>query len=194
MRPPKPLPTVPPILTFYTPTYMRPQALARCMASVTKQTRADRVEQLVLPDHAGYGLAGGLFGRIPWYASACRGDYVNIMADDDELADERVVEQFEKFVDEMHRPAVVIALVEKNGRRLPDCSPAEAPLLARVDMSSYILRRDIWLKHAADYGLRYEGDWDHASKLWEAGYRHEFFDRLFLRGAASNGRPETDWR
>lgn len=193
MHPPKPLPTARPFLTFYTPTFRRPDGLARCMASIARQSAVERVEQLVIPDHPGYGLAAGLFGRIPWYADACRGDYVNILADDDELASPVVVEQLEAFAAKMHQPPVIVARVRKGPLDLPLCGIESAPIEGRIDMTSYILRADVWRAHVTDYGIRYAGDYDHAKALWDAGHRHEFFNVLYAVGAASNGRPEVDW-
>lgn len=194
MKQPKPLPSEPPFITFYTPTRQRPQALAKCMRSVSRQTAVEHVEHLVLPDYVGYGIAGGLYGRIPWYAQACRGEYVHILADDDELIGERAVEDLMKFARKHGNPPVIMVGAIKNGFEYPSCNPAEEPKCTQIDLGCYVLRQDVWRAYCHDYGKRYEGDYDHAKALWDAGYRPLFLDMDFVEGGASNGRPEAvDW-
>lgn len=191
MKQPSPLPTEPPFITFYTPTYQRPAALGRCMASVGKQTAVKRIEQIIIPDHVTYGIAGGLYGRIPWYAEACRGDYVHVLCDDDELVDERAVEKLISFAEKKGYPPVIMVDVIKNGFEYPCCHPLDTPQVSEVDLGCFVLRRDIWIKHCKDYGNRYEGDFDHAMVLHNAGYPREYFNFMFVEGGASNGRPEA---
>lgn len=193
MKPPKPLPAEAPFLTLYTPTFRRPQSLARCLQSVGMQTAKDDLEQIVIPDHTGYGLVGGLFGRLPWYASAVRGRYVNLLCDDDRLADETVVARVRDFAAATGDPEVIVTRVRKGSQELPQCDPVGEPVCGAVDLTSYIVRGDIWQRHVADYGARYEGDFDHALTLFRAGYRFAFCDLLWVIGGASHGRPEIDY-
>jgi len=64
------------------------------------------------------------------------------------------------------------------------------PTEGDVDLGSYILRNDVWRAHAADYGKRYQGDYDHAVALRKAGHRPVHFGKMFAIGGAGNGRPE----
>lgn len=195
MRPPVPLPTAPPFVSLYTPTFRRPQALVRNIESVARQTAREHVEQVIVPDHVGHGIAWGLFGRIKWYAPALRGLYVAVVADDDHLAADDVVAKVKAFAEAHDFPEVIVVRAVKNGFEYPTCQVGKGgpPLVAEVDLCCYIVRSDVFARHAADYGARYEGDFDHAKVLYDAGYRHEFCDVLWVDGAASNGRPETDW-
>lgn len=193
MKPPAPLPTAAPFLTLYTPTFRRPAALARCLASVSKQTAADDVDQLVIPDHVGYGVTNGLFGRLPWYAPAVRGRYVNLFCDDDTLASDTVVAEVRAFAERHGSPDVIVTRVHKGPFKLPSCDPVGEPVCGSVDLTSYLVRRDVWLAHLSDYGLRYEGDYDHALALHRAGRTFAFCDVLWAVGGASNGRPEVDY-
>lgn len=190
MKPPQPLPTEPPFITFYTPTFRRPHGLAKGMESIERQTAVKHIEQIIVPDFVGHGIADGLYGRIPWYAHACRGEYVHVMADDDMLFAENVVERVMKFARAKGNPPVIMVDVIKNGFEYPCCHPLGEPEVAHVDLGCYILRRDIWLKHCDDYGKRYEGDFDHAMVLHKAGYNREYLNMTFVEGGASNGRPE----
>ncbi len=192
MKPPKPLPTAPPFLTLWTPTFRRPRQLALNLASVGKQTIADQIQQIVVPDHIGLGVAGGLYGQLPWYAQAFRGEYVNFLCDDDVIADEKNVERIRGFARARGNPPVIVCRVLKGSLNLPACDPIGEPQLGSIDLTSFFVRGDVWHQHVGDYGLRYEGDYDHAMALWRAGHPFAYLDLLYATGGASHGRPEGD--
>lgn len=181
-----------PFLTFYTPTYRRPQGLARCLASVQAQTVVERIEQIVIPDHCGVGGDEGvaaMFGKIPQYANAVHGDYVHILGDDDELASPVVVEIVKEFIEANGRPELVIVDVIKGGAHWPE-PPAWPPQLARIDLGCGIVRADVWKHHVADYGAAYEGDFIFYRALHQAGVQAAIFPFLFLTGGVSHGATE----
>lgn len=191
MRQPRPLPTSQPFLTLYTSTHLRPSALVQNMASVGRQTMVEHIEQIVIPDHVGYGLAGGLFGRIAWYAAACRGAYVAILSDDDQLANERVVSQLATVAQKHSSPPVIAVQVMKGDQKFPKQSVNERPVEGEIDLGSYVLRRDVWIEYANRYGLRYSGDVDHAQAWWDGGHRPVYADFVFAFGPLSNGVSEV---
>jgi len=180
---------VTPFISFYTPTFRRPQQLAACLASVGAQTVVDDIEQIVIPDHVGLGI-GGMFQRVQEYTSAVHGRYVHLLADDDVLASPSVVEKVRAFAESRNFPPVIVVKVEKAGAQLPYGEPWP-PRLTAIDLGCVITRSDIWRKHAKCYGDRYEGDFDHMQSLFEAGHQAAYLDLLFLRGAVSNGRAEV---
>ena len=118
MKPPQPLNHTP-FLTLITPTFRRPAGLTACLASVGAQTAAAEVEHLVLPDHVGYGVPGGLFGRLHWLAPAVRGQYVNLLCDDDTLAGEGVVAGLKAYAQAQGYPQGA----RRRGRRADDPPP-----------------------------------------------------------------------
>ena len=185
-----------PFISFYTPTYRRPQQLAACMASVANQTYARKIEQVIIPDHVGLGIAG-MYEQVPLYKEAMHGRYVHFLADDDILPTPLVVERLHSWVErwkDEHAadldPEVIIVSSEKNGQRWPHQWSGE-PVCGAIDLGCFVVRTDIWKKHANDYGKRYEGDYDFIKTLWNAGYRFCFFCELVLvRGAVSRGAPE----
>jgi hypothetical protein len=193
VRPPRPVRVEPPFLSIYTPTFRRPAQLAACLASVGKQTAADDLEHIVHPDHVGHGVAGALFGRLERIAPALQGRYVNLLCDDDVLAGDNVVEIVRDFAERRHYPEVITTRVQKGPLRLPLCDPEGEPICGQVDLTSFIVRGDVWHEHFKDYGLRYEGDWDHAHAMWKVGRQFTFCDVLWAIGAQSNGRPEMDY-
>lgn len=178
-----------PFISFYTPTFRRPQHLAACLASVGAQTVANDIEQIVIPDHVGLGI-GGMFQRVQEYASAVHGRYVHILADDDLLASPSVVEKVRAFAESRNFPPVILVKVEKAGAQLPYGEPWP-PRLTAIDLGCVITRSDIWRKHAKFYEPIYEGDFTFMKAVHESGHQAAFLDLLFLRGAVSNGRAEV---
>jgi hypothetical protein len=190
MKPPKPLPTRMPFLSIYTTTYRRPAALARNLRSVESQTAVELLEQIVIPDLVGYGIVDGLYTRLAWYAEALRGQYIHILPDDDCLATERVVEDLRAFAIDMAYPDVIVATARKGDVTYPRIPVDQRPEDGDIDLTSYIVRRDVWREHVHDYGRRYAGDVDHARALLAAGYHHARFEPIFVVGDNHNGRPE----
>lgn len=176
-------------MTFYTPTFRRPQALARCMASVAEQSIVDDIEQIVIPDHVGLGV-GGMYKRVAQYAKAVHGRYVHILADDDVLASTTVVEEVRAFAREHGEPEMIIVKSDK-GQVYPQGQPWP-PVCGRIDLGCFIARDDVWQRHVQAYGHpgRYEGDFDFATAVWAAGHHAEFCNVLFVAGAVSRGAEE----
>lgn len=194
MKPKRPLPQERPFITFVTNTFRRPQGLAACMASVCRQTAVAHIEQIVLPDHLGHSPADAVYGRMPWYATAARGEYVHVLGDDDELASEKVVAQLMAFARKEHEPPVIVVRAQKGPDEFPKCGLRGEPKEGDVDLVNYVMRRDVFVGHACSYGRNYKCDWDGYLALKErAGGRLEPCDLLFAVGKASGGRPEVDW-
>lgn len=177
----------PPFLSFYTPTYKRPQGLARCLASVAQQTAIAQIEQVVIPDHVGVGIHG-MYAQIATHADAVHGLYVHVLADDDVLYGPDVVAEVQAFAEARGFPPLILVGVQKGS--LVIAQPSWPPVCGGIDLGCLILRRDVWLAHKADWGQRYEGDYDMAAALHRAGVEAAFCPVLFLRGGQSRGAPE----
>jgi hypothetical protein len=176
-------------LTFYTPTYRRPEALRACLASVAAQTAVEDIEQIVIPDHVGRGVSG-MFAMMPNYVDAIHGRYVYLLADDDILAEATVVEQARAVVWRHHDPPLVMVGVEKAGRIIPGVWP---PRLGEIDSGNLIVRADVWRRHVDAFSQRnrYEGDFDFAWALATTGYEPVHCPcLLFAVGDARHGRAE----
>lgn len=176
-----------PFLTFYTPTYRRPQGLAACLRSVSAQTARDRIEQIVIPDHVGHGIEG-MYAAIPQYAAMVHGAYVHLLADDDVLAAPDVVERLEMAIGETLPPLVIVRAL-KGALTLP-LGAVWPPVCGRIDLGCIITRADVWKRHCGSYGKRYEGDFDFVAALAAEGIQPLFLDLLFLMGAVSKAAPE----
>lgn len=177
-----------PFLTFYTPTYRRPSGLARCLASVSGQTLAGRIQQIVIPDHVGVGI-DGMYARVPDCALAVAGRYVHLLCDDDVLADETAVADVERFAQAHDYPAVILVLSQKNGSVWP-VGQMWPPVCGQIDLGCLIVRSDVWKAHCHEYGRRYEGDYDFAAALHRAGHEAKVYPRLFVIGGVSHGAAE----
>jgi hypothetical protein len=177
-----------PWITFYTPTYKRPQALQRCMQSVETQTLVREIEHLVVPDYVGLGI-DGMYRRVPDIVPAVHGQYVHFLADDDVLASASVVEVVKQAAEQNGYPPMLLVRVVKGGQQLPHGQPWP-PVCGQIDLGCFITRADVWKAHAHKYGHRYEGDFDFAHAVAESGHTAVFVDVLFLVGGVSHGEPE----
>jgi hypothetical protein len=185
-----------PFLSIYTPS-LRPAGLVRCMASVDAQTVRDRIQHVIARDYARVGIIEALYRWPAIYAPALIGDYVTLMADDDELETPTVVEQLMGIASDHGQPDVLI--VQSHKRSLYEefgSLPYEQhgpPMEGRIDLGSVVTRRDVWLQHVADYARhnRYEGDFDHVRAMWDAGRRFVYTGLPFVRGGVMRGAVET---
>lgn len=177
-----------PFISFYTPTYKRPQQLAACLASVGAQTLREEIEQIVIPDHVGRGI-GGMYAHVPLYAPFVRGQYVHFLADDDVLASPVVVRQVKDFAEAEGFPPLIIVQAKKAGALWPAGEPWP-PRMGAIDLGCSIVRADIWKQHAHAYGQRYEGDFDFLDALATAGVPASYLPLLFSIGAVSRGATE----
>lgn len=177
-----------PFLTLYTPTYRRPQGLARNLASVQAQTAVADIEQIVIPDHVGVGI-GGMFSRVQHYADAVHGQYVMFLCDDDLLASTDAVSQLRDIAQAQSFPELLIVQARKGGATWP-APPAWPPRMGYIDLNCLVVRSDIWKRHVGQYGDRYEGDFDFAHALWSAGVSAVSVDLLVSSGGVSRGAAE----
>lgn len=181
-----------PLVTFYTPTYKRPVMLSICRQSVEAQSDPSW-EQLIVPDEVGIGIPG-MFREIPNNTRRMKGRYIYVLQDDDMLADKYFVEELRKFLEAMNDPEVVIVRTRKGGLILP-LEWKTRPRLAHIDLANYVVRADVFLRHAEAFGQRYEGDFDFINRLWELQYRFEWLDRLVcVSQAVGRGRTEDEIR
>ena len=183
-----------PFLSFYTPTHRRPKALAACMASVAAQTAVDDIEQVIVADHVGTGMAG-MFERIADYADALHGRYIHVLSDDEILASPTVVADVRHFIRENGYPTCVAVRVQyEEFGILPPPNFDGRPRLAQIGLSCLITRGDFWRWMVAQggYGRRYEGDYDFAQMAWEHGHPWVACPVIFTEtGRSGQGKPEA---
>jgi hypothetical protein len=183
-----------PFLSIYTPTSRRPRQLVACMESVRMQTAVDAIEHVLVADHVGIGI-GEMFLRIPFYADACHGEFVFILADDDRLASPSAVEELILFArDFVTPPPVIICDVENGGHRWPSQHQSalleQGPILGQIGLGCTIVRSDVWLDNAGFWGGRYEGDFDFLEAVYRSGHKFTRWPYLFSTGPVSRGAAE----
>jgi hypothetical protein len=161
-----------------------------CRQSVRVQCDEDW-EQVVIEDQVGIGVAG-MYREVRRHVDQVHGDYVYMLQDDDMLVDPRFVAQLRKFVEATKWPEVVIVKIRAQTRELP-LIWREAPRLGRIDLGNFVVRADVWKAHAADFGQRYEGDFDFIMNLWDCGYRFEWWPRVVAKKVCvGRGRAEVE--
>lgn len=176
-----------PFISFYTPTFKRPQKLAACLQSVAAQTAVADIEQIVIPDHVGLGV-GGMFAQVPRYRDAVHGRYVHMLCDDDVLASPTVVAEVKAFAEAHGDPPVILVKAVKAGMWWPAGDPWP-PRCGAIDLGCIITRADVWKQH--DYGHRYEGDYDLMQSIADAGHQAAWCGVLFSIGGVNRGAPEV---
>lgn len=175
--------------------------LERCQASVAAQVGCGEIQHVIVEDHVGIGIAG-MFAAIEWNAGILDGEWVYVLQDDDELAGPWVVRELEKFLTaEAVTTAVTTGacdVVMVKNRKRGNVYPTfwrVGPELGYVDLGSYVVRREVFVRHAGDFGKRYAGDFDFIRRLWDAGYEFGWCDVLFAQEQVCEpglGRPESE--
>lgn len=177
-----------PFLSVYTPTYKRPTMLRLCEASVEQQT--EYTEHIIVRDDVGIGI-DGMFAAIPRHAHWVRGTYAMVLSDDDVLIDAAFAADLKREAAANAHPDVIL-FKGQIGEVVQPIAWGGEPELERINLSCFAVRGPTWRLHSADWGHRYEGDYDFIHRLWELGYRFHWWDRLAFRAlrGPSRGAPE----
>jgi hypothetical protein len=179
-------------ITFYAPTFRRPQRREACLQSVREQTLVREIQLFGPEDLTGEGIAG-MYAAIPSYAPVVKGNYVHVLADDDVLATPTAVAEVKAFAELHGYPGVIVVKVVKRhpqGGLLLPLDQSGPPFMGKIDLGCLIVRQDIWKAHCHQYGHCYEGDAVFAEALHAAGNRFVYADVFFLDGAVMRGQPE----
>jgi len=133
-----------------------------------------------------------MFLDIRNHVDMIHGDYVLVLSDDNVLIDPDVFGDLKTFVEENDRPDVVIWCGVLPGQYVPTQSTwKRRPELNHIDLSCYVVARNIWINHAQDWLGEYAADYYFIAMLWDLGYRFTWFDRLAYRAiVVSRGVPE----
>lgn len=175
-------------LSIYTPTYKRPALLAQCVASVKAQTVP--VEQVIIPDEVGIGI-DGVYAAMPQHAHQVTGEYVMVLSDDNVLVDPAFAADLQREAEANGWPPVIVFKGDLGGGTVQPLVWDAEPQFERIDLSNFAVRRPVWQFHAADWGHRYEGDFDFIHALWKHGYPFHWWDRLVYKALKiSRGAPE----
>jgi len=110
------------------------------------------------------------------------GRYVYILDDDDYLCDPDFVAEA-KGVAAEEDPDVIMVRMRRlhyfEGEILPDEENWRGPpVLGKVGSPCFLVKREIWQEHIAEFGRPICGDFYFIRKLWESGYSFHWLDRV----------------
>lgn len=166
----------------------RPNSLARCIASLQRQT-CDRWLQTLLIDDVGRGVEWAN-RNLAHYAPNLQGDYIWILDDDDICTAPDLVAQLQFLCADS--PDVIMAKGYYAGYGvLPDLGWGIRPLLNHVGSSNFIVRRDIWQQCADAWPDRLAGDYAFINVVFELQPKVTWWNKqIMLAGKKGNGKPE----
>lgn len=174
-------------LSVYTPTYKRPEALARCKASVEAQTIP--TEHVIIIDEIGIGI-DGMYAAIRDHAYQVTGDYVLVLSDDNFILHADFAERLQKVAQDALFPDVVIFKNDIAGKCIQPVSWGRV-IYGQIDLSCFAVKRDVWQRYSDKWGRCYAGDFYFILALEKDGYRFHWWDSLEIRASRiSNGAPE----
>lgn len=169
-----------PFLEILTRHYTRrPGLLAACKASLDGQTDPDWV-QTILIDDVGRGVEWAN-RNLGAYAPQVEGDYIWILDDDDVCVCDTLVADLKAIVAETCADVVMVKGEINRFGILPD-HWGEAPEYCHVAMPCFVLRRDVWRRHAGMLTARLGADYRMIRDVFDAGvYRIAWLDKIVVR-------------
>lgn len=174
------------LLEIVTRCYKRPKMLARNVASLCAQSDTDW-QQEFLVDPVGLGI-GASYQRLAHHTPL--GAWVWILDDDDECCYAGLVADVRRIAAEKPETGVIMVRMDHGEGLgvLPDESVWErAPVMGHLGVSSYIVRRDVWQRHAGAFGgSHYASDYDFIADVWRESPSVAWLDVVASR--TQNGR------
>ncbi len=175
-----------PLLEVVTRCYKRPQMLLRNVLSLQKQSDSDW-EQTFLVDDVGLGV-GASYKRLAHHAPV--GEWVWILDDDDECIYPELVAAVRRIAETEPQTLVIMVRMDHGAELgiLPDEHVwRKGPMHGHLGCSSYIVRRDVWQRHAHAFtGGHYASDFDFINEIWMERPQVHWLD--VVASATQNGR------
>jgi len=169
--------------------------LERNQRSLQSQSDPDWVQSLIV-DPVGLGV-GASYDRLAHHEP--QGDWVWILDDDDECAWRPLVADVRRIAAQYPEVQVVMVRMDHGVELgiLPDTQVwGEQPLLGHLGVSSYIVRADVWKRHARAFSPgRYASDFDFIADVWQEKptvYWHDVVASRCQNGR-SMGAPEIEF-
>lgn len=155
------------LLEVLTRCYRRPQMLMENIRGLLAQSDPDW-EQTFLVDMVGRGVGAS---HLMLRDADVRGQYVWVLDDDDVCIYPELVADLRRLA--RPKPGVVMVRMDHGAELgvLPDAAVwGQAPQEGRLGMSSFIVRRDVWQRHAGAWeSMRYASDYDFIADVWSEG-------------------------
>lgn len=177
-----------PHLEVLTRCYKRPNSLKVNRASLARQTDGDWFQTLLVDD-VGRGI-GWSYRNMAAYAPHLVGEYIWILDDDDECIRDAFVAELKEQT--AAKPEIVF--VRMNHAKLgilPAAYWGDRPALGDMGCSAFVVRRDVWQRHADSFGAHYAGDFEFIAAAFAATTKHIWWDVIASRvQRISHGMPE----
>lgn len=141
--------------------------LKRNRESLDRQTSTDWM-QTFLHDNHGKGLHWAN-RNLGLYRSNLEGDYIWVLDDDDECISNTFIEDIGYIVAE-HNPVVIMAKCDVDGHGVipePDYWQ-RAPIHSHIAMSGFVVKQDVWKKHARAFDEPIAADLAFISQVYQA--------------------------
>ncbi len=132
-------------------------------ASIAAQTDQG-IEHYIIEDEVGRGI-GWSHREIARRAPEYRGQYVQVIDDDDWIVTPEYVADLRRIIQRFLPDVLVVRMREPSGSVLPlPESWGSMPHVGRMAGENAVVRRDLFVKHADAWSERYEGtstSWQH---------------------------------
>ncbi|QDT95560.1 glycosyltransferase family 2 protein [Gimesia aquarii] len=175
----------------------RPQGFENLRQSIEEQTSIG-IQHVLLHSPGQIGISGA--NRLlatDEAVSRIKGDYVQVIDDDDVLSSPDYLDQLQTFIVSQGFPDWILVRGKINEREYPTpWGPKWKPVLGTVACFCIITSRRLWQEHHQAWGVDKCGDWNYAKALWDAGNRPVWFDfdGCETQHGHSNGGGECDER
>lgn len=160
------------LLSIITRCYRRPIGLRRNQLSVKLQTCQD-YEQILLVDEIGLGINAADARMAAEIPARIRGDYVYVLDDDNILIDNGFIARIADIAAWLVPDIIMVK--SDNGALgvLPSSKVWKGqPILGQVDAMNYVVKADVWKRHAAAWATHPKdaGDAMFIVELFRHGY------------------------
>jgi hypothetical protein len=163
-----------PFLEVLTRTYKRPKMLAINEASMRAQTDRDFTHTL-LNDPEGRGIRWS-YTNLASYAPFLVGEYIWILDDDDMCVSQTLIADLKEIV-KAHSPAAIMVKMDHGERGiLPSVCWQRQPEIGGIGCSAFVVKRQVWQKHARFFTANYAGDFDFIDSIFARDYDIYWFD------------------
>lgn len=167
------------LIEVLTRCFRRPNFLAVNRASLAAQTDNDYIQTLLVDD-VGRGIAWS-YENLAAYAPKLTGEYIWILDDDDQAVSQTLIADL-KAIAKAHSPDVIMLKMDHGELGvLPNKCWHKQPELGGIGCSAFVVKRQIWQRHAKHFGSHYAGDFDFIASIFARDYEIYWFDCVASR-------------
>jgi hypothetical protein len=178
-------------LEVVTRCYKRPNTLKRNIASLKRQTDKD-YSQMFLVDEIGIGIAKAN-RQLHTIAKDLTGDYILILDDDDIIEYPYMIEDLKIGCNIYNPSLIIVKFYCTNYGILPtDEMWYKKPELAKISMSSFITRKDIYQKYSDYFHEATAADWNFVTNVYDYEKEHTFWWNKVIGRTLQKGYGQSE--